>query len=150
MAKRIWMNTEKIKFPPYFSIRWGLGEFDEASAKVEGERYGFCPKIYTTRTHPLHGEYYVVEGSRFKAKPVEPEIRFQVTISDELDLRRAVFKKCDSICRWAIADRNDLTFPELDLGVRGSTFEQLREELLHLNPKATIDTPFYVSRLEKI
>jgi len=37
---------------------------------------------------------------------------------------------------------------EKDLGVKGATFEQLRDELLRLNKKATLDTPFYVNLLE--
>ncbi len=109
-----------------------------------------CPKIYTTRTRRLSGEYVVVEGSRFRAKPVEPEIKFNVSISEELDLKRAIFKKDDNIIGWAIANRGDLTFPELDLGIKGATFEHLKNELLRLNKKATIETPFYVNLIEPI
>jgi hypothetical protein len=150
MAKRIWFNTEKVKSPPYFSLRWGLGEFDEASAKVEGEGYGYCLKLYTTRLHPLKGEYVVVEGSRFRAKAVEPRIEFQVTMSVKLDLRHAVFEKGDTICGWAIANRDGLTCPEHDLGVVGKTYLELCGELLQLNRGATLDTPFFVNLIEKI
>lgn len=138
--KRIWIKAEKIKTPSYFSIRWGLGQFDEASVKIEGNRYGYCPKLYIIRTYPLCGEYYIVEGRSSKAKPVEPEIRFRATMSEQLDLRRGVFKK----------GSNGLTFPELALGICGATFEQLRDELLRLNKKATLDTPFFVSKLEPV
>jgi len=148
MSKRIWF-TQQAPFD-YLPLKAGLGLVTEEELNNHPGFMGLCLKAYTTRTRPLSGEYYVVEGSRFKAKPVEPRIEFKVTISEELDLRRAVFKKNGSIIGWAIANRNDLTFPELDLGVCGATFIQLREELLRLNPKATIDTPFYVSVLEKL
>jgi len=141
----------------YLPLRAGLGLIteDELASRTQDcasiSRFTvLCPKIYTTRTRPLSGEYYVVQGSRLKAKPVEPRIEFQVRISEWLDLRRAVFMKGGTIIGWAIANRNDLTFPELDLGVRGTTFEQLRDELLRLSPKATIATPFYVNLLERI
>lgn len=111
-----------------------------------------CPKIYTTRTHPLSGEYYVVEGSRFKAKPVEPRIEFEVTQTCELDLKDGLITSSKTPCKlWAGLDilaRRGLHFPELDLGFRGATFEMLRDELLCLNQKATIDTPFFVNLLE--
>ncbi len=148
--KRIWMNTEKTKTVPYFSLRWALGLFDEDSAKIEGDRYGYCPKLYTTRTHRLSGEYYVVEGSRYKAKPVEPRIEFRVSISEEIDLKRAIFKKNNTIWGWAIANRGQLIYPELDLGVRGVTFYQLRDTLLRLNKGSTIDTSFFVNTIEPI
>ncbi len=144
--KRIWMNTEKVKSPPYFSIRWGLGQFDDTAAKVEGDRYGYCPKIFTTRTHPLSGEYYVVvEGSRYKAKPVEPEIKFKVTKVADLNLHGVI-----SFPPGQEFDLSWKTFAENDLGVKGATFEQLVTELLRLNKKATLDTPCYINRLEAI
>ncbi len=49
-----------------------------------------------------------------------------------------------------VLDKDGLTFPELDLGIKKATFEQLRAELLCLNKKATIETLFYVSLLEPI
>ena len=143
MCKRIWFTQQKPF--GYAPLRAGLGLIPENELPQT-----FCQKIYTTRTRRLSGEYIVVEGSRFKAKPVEPEIKFKVGISEEIDLKRGIFKKDDSIIGWAIANRGDLTFPELDLGFRGATFEQLRDELLRLNKKATIETPFYVSLLETI
>jgi len=103
-----------------------------------------CPKIYTTRTHHLSGEYIVVEGSRFKAKPVVPEIRFKVTKVASLNLH-------DGVATFPpMFDFSWKTFPEKDLGVKGAAFEQLRDELLHLNKKATLDTPFYINRLEPL
>ena len=159
MSKRIWFTQQQRLNCNYLPLRWGLGQYsDEQISKFSGkfkqdapDHPGqYCPKTHTTRTRPMKGEYYVVEGSRFKAKPVEPRIEFQVRISEELDIRRGVFKKDNTIVGWAIADRNGLSFPELDLGIRGSTFMQLRDELLRLNPKATIDSVFYVNKLEPI
>lgn len=158
--KRIFFTQQKNLNINYLPLRWGLGQYTDAQIETlsglfkpdapDNPKNKYCPKIYTTRTRPMQGEYYVVEGSRFKAKPVEPRIEFQVRISEELDLRRAVFKKNNNIVGWAIANRNDLTFPELDLGIKGSIFEQLRDELLRLNKKATIDTPFFVNKLERL
>jgi hypothetical protein len=112
-----------------------------------------CPKIYTTRTRPLSGEYYVVEGSRMKATRVEPEIRFKVSQTCKLDLRgyieNATIGTRTLWSKHTILDRNGLTFAELDLGIKHASFEMLRSELLRLNKKATIDTPFFVSLLEK-
>lgn len=115
-----------------------------------------CPKVYTTRTRRLSGEYVVVEGSRFKAKPVEPRIEFQVNQSWELSLKHGLIYpwhtvKAGSV--WggtSILEKDGLTFPELDLGYRGATFEQLRDELMRLNKKATIETPVYINLLEPI
>ncbi len=141
--KRIYFSQQKPF--GYAPLRAGLGLIPENELPQT-----LCQKIYTTRTHRLSGEYVVVEGSRFKAKPVEPEIKFNVSISEEIDLKRGIFKKDDNIIGWAIANRGDLTYPELDLGIKGATFELLKNELLRLNKKATIETPFYVSVLEPI
>lgn len=148
MSKRIWF-TQQQPFD-YLPLRAGLGLITEDELNEHPGFTGLCPKIYTTRTRPMQDEYYVVEGSRFKAKLVEPRIEFQVRISEELDLRRGIFKKGDTIVGWAIADRNDLTFPELDLGIKGSSFSDLKGALLKLNPKSTVDSPFYVNRLESL
>ncbi len=155
MSKRIWFVQQKPF--DYLPLRAGLGLITEKELELQTQACAsisrftvLCPKIYTTRTRPMNGEYYVVEGSRFKAKPVEPRIEFRVEISEEFDLRRGIFRKGNVLVSWAIASRNDLSFPELDLGIRGATFEKLRDELLRLNPKATIDTPFYVNLLERI
>jgi hypothetical protein len=115
-----------------------------------------CQKIYTTRTYRLSGEYVVVKGSRFNAKPVEPRIEFQVNQTWELSLKHGLIYpwhtlKAGSV--WGgtnILERDGLTFPELDLGIKNTTFDYLRDELLHLNKKATIETSFYVNLLEPI
>lgn len=149
MPKRIWFTQQKSF--DYIPLRMGLGYIKAQEIyNDKGNGLTYVPKLYTTRTHPLSGEYVVVEGNRLRAKPVIPEIRFRVSVSEELDLRRAIFKKNDSIIGWAIANRNGLTFPELDLGYMGATFGDLRNELLRLNKKVTIDAPFYVNLLEPI
>ncbi len=158
-VKHIWFVQQQRLDCNYLPLRWGLEQYSDEQINKFSEMFKqnapdhprqYCPKIYTTRTRRMKGEYYVVEGSRFKAKPVEPRIEFRVEISEEFDLRRGIFRKGNVLVSWAIASRNDLSFPELDLGIRGATFEKLRDELLRLNPKATIDTPFYVNLLEKI
>lgn len=150
---RIWFVQQKPF--DYLPLRAGLGLVAEEELNNHPGFTGLCPKIYTTRTRPMKGEYYVVEGSRFKAKPVKPRIEFRCTQSCKLDLRNALVltgnKSCSDL--WAtpqILARNDLTFPELDLGIKRSTFEQLRDELLRLNKKATLDTPFFVNKLEQL
>lgn len=148
-------------------LRAGLGlitiktlqdyNLERAKTKPANEKpfLTLTPKFYTTRTHKLDGEYQVVEGSRFKAKPVYPRIEFRVDMSCRLDLRNALVttdtEKYGEV--WAmlpILSRDDLTFPELDLGIKGRSFSDLRDELLRLNKKATIDTSFYVSKLAPI
>ena len=128
----------------YVPLRAGLGlitndELREFPPSLEM----LCKKIYTTRTHRLSGEYVVVEGSRFKAKPVVPEIRFKVSKVADLNLHGVVFFPPGNEF-----DFSWKTFAEQDLGYCGATFEQLRDELLRLNKKATIETPFYINRLE--
>lgn len=130
--KRIWFTQQKPF--DYLPLRWGLGNIEVS----EPDKEKYCPKCYTTRTHRLKGQYYVVEGNRFKAVPVIPRIEFRVTKSYLLNLKSAEFKGLE---------KNGYCFAELDLGIKGATFEQLRAELLRLNPKANIDTPFYVSEL---
>ncbi len=148
--KRIWFTQQKRL--RYIPLRLGLGYINEKEAHAEmteivscPRALELCPKIYTTRTHPLSGEYIVVEASRFKAKPVVPEIRFKVSKVVELNLHGVLTVK-----QGNEFDFSWKTFPEKDLGVKGATFEQLRDELLRLNPNATIDTPFFVNLLEKI
>ncbi len=145
--KRIWFTQQKPY--DYTPLRWGLGY----TSPTLFEQDRFSPKIYTTRTHPLDGEYYVVEGSRFKAKPVEPKIEFRVDTYCQLDLRNAlviVTADSEAWCTPLTLERDGCSFAELDLGIKGATFEQLRDELLRLNPKATPDTPFFVNRLEPL
>uniref|UniRef100_A0A6H1ZRW9 Uncharacterized protein n=1 Tax=viral metagenome TaxID=1070528 RepID=A0A6H1ZRW9_9ZZZZ len=154
MSKRIWFTQQKPF--DYLPLRAGLGLITEDKLKDHPGFTGLCPKIYTTRTRPMQGEYYVVEGSRFKAKPVEPRIEFTARCVAKLWLH---FR--NGRIDTAISDFHDsisldgdwyegYTFPELDLGVKGTSFEQLRDELLRLNPKATIDSVFYVNKLEPI
>lgn len=152
--KRIWFTQQKPF--DYRPLRAGLGLITEQELNAPGMAglcpKIYCPKIYTTRTHPLSGEYYVVEGSRFKAKPVEPGIEFRVNTGCRLCLRdgtiRAMKADEDDWFALDILERNGMTFPELDLGIRGSSFLDLRNVLLNLNPKSTIDTIFYISKLE--
>lgn len=156
--KRVWMISEQVKSPPYFSLRWALGQFDEASAKIEGARYGYCPKLFTTRLHPLSGECYVVEGSRYKAHPVKPRIEFHASPVCLIDFRSKVFLDLDHHGFWHEWDHfttydNDVghtTFAEYDIGIRGASFSDLRDTLLRLNKKATINTPFFVNKIEPL
>ncbi len=150
--KRIWFVQQKPF--DYRPLRVGLGLISIKELNARGVA-GLCPKIYTTRTRRLSGEYYVVDGSRFKAKPVEPRIEFRVTNTCRLNLAEGlvcpIHNGKPDYENWAtveILNKNDLTFAELDLGIKGVTYGQLRDELLRLNPEATIDTPFYVNLLE--
>ena len=176
MVKRIWMIQQKpFGFMP---LKVGLGMATAEEMRMYGVFNGtavkesllklhqracksltdieynpemLCQKIYTTRTRPLLGEYYVVEGSRMKATRVVPEIKFKVTQSCKLDLRNELVTANGLLwAKPAILDRNGLTFAELDLGIKHATFGTLRSELLRLNKKATIDTPFFVSLIERI
>ena len=143
--KRIWFTQQKpFKYLP---LLMGLGYF-KARAYVNGDGTTYVPKIYTTRTHALKGQYQVVEGSRFKAVPVVPEIKFQVRQVWELNLRKELimYSPIDLIN----LEKDGFSFAELDLGYFGSTFQDLKNELLKLNKKATVDTTFYINLLEPI
>jgi hypothetical protein len=143
--KRLWFPQQKPY--GYVPLRWGL-EYIELPSFMKNR---FAPKVYTTRTHPLKGAYYAVEGSRFDAHPVEPKLEFTVVGNCMIDLRNAqVTTDGQTWFTDVILAKNGYSFAELDLGVKGATFEQLRGELLRSYPKATLDTPFYVSRLEGI
>jgi hypothetical protein len=150
-------------------LRCGLGYISEeelleyeAEKASENENMGcenygrsrLCPKIFTTRTHRLRGEYVVVEGSRYNAKPVEPRIEFKVEETWLLFLNGGLIFDLEPRIGRRVSpkslERNGLSFPELDLGVRGATFEDLKHELLRLNPRANIFTPFYINLLEPI
>lgn len=128
-----------------------------------------CPKIYTSRKSPLKGEYYVVEGSRFKAKPVVPRIEFKVERSLELNLDLEAIKISGTWVHHSLLQQKETTddsitqklrdvfnmpsgytFPEFDLGYKGVTFEDLKNVLLNCNKGATINTPFYVNQMEPI
>lgn len=138
----------------YLPLRWGIGQYtdeqiDEFSKMFKPDAPDhpkqYCKKLYTTRTHPMSGEYYVVEGSRYKAKPVQERIEFKVSKVAELNLH-GVF----SFPPGQEFDLSWKTFAENDLGVKGATFEQLVTELLRLNKKATLDTLFFINLLEPI
>ncbi len=156
--KRIWFPQQKEW--DYLPMRWGLGYYSEKEIRdilAEGNlvfgngELPICPKLYTTRTSPLKGEYYVVQGSRFKASALEPRIEFRVDTYCQLDLRNGlVTTDGETWCTLTILARNGYNFAELDLGNKGATFEQLRDELLKLYPKTTIDTPFFVSKLDRL
>lgn len=165
--RRIWFTQQQKLNCNYLPLRWGLGQYsDEAIddfARIfkndapDNPKKLYCPKLYTTRTHCLSGEYIVVEGSRFKAKPVEPRIEFRVTSTCRLNLAEGlvcpIHNGKPDYENWAaveILNKNNLTFAELDLGIKGAAYGHLRDELLRLNPKATIDTPFYVNLLEAL
>lgn len=147
--KRTWFIQQK-QFD-YIPLRLGLGYIDTAEAveaidKMHPPRANFdiAPKLYTIRTHRLSGDYYVVEGSRFKAKPVEPRIEFT---SNPV----ATIKFLEPIIEWySIHDKIPINLPELDLGIRGVTFTHLRDELLKLNKNATVETKFHINRLERV
>jgi len=109
-----------------------------------------CPKIYTTRTQCMSGEYQVVRGSRFKAKPLDPPIQFKVIESFEIDFESEHLLFCGGALYPSYLSKGDYTFPELDLGIKGTTMRMLHVELLKLNKKATADTPFYINKLAPI
>lgn len=132
----------------------------------KGEITKLCPKIYTTRTHKLSGEYYVVRGSRFKAVPVEPRIEFKVEKNFELNLENALFFMdylddsssvdgwygVDSLFQFIASYRSFgyQRFSEFDLGIKAVGFYDLVDELLKLNPKKTVKDKFYINYLEPI
>ena len=109
-----------------------------------------CPKIYTTRTRRMSGEYQVVRGSRFKAKPLDPPIQFRVVESMEIDFENNLLMIGGSALYPSYLSRGEHTFPELDLGIKGTTQKMLHAELLKLNKKATVDTTFYINKLAPI
>jgi len=150
--KRIWFTQQK-QFD-YISLRWGLGYIteDEAKEAIDSvphmcgdEPPSLGPKIYTTCTHRLSGDYYVVEGSRFKAKPVEPRIEFTAH-----PVAIIQFSDRPSIVWQSFHDQLPLKLPELDLGITGVTFRQLQDEVFRRNRNITADTVFSINKLERI
>ena len=148
MVKRIWFTQQK--WLNYLPLRVGLGYLPESALKDN-----LCRKIYTTRTHPLSGEYIVVEGSRFKAKPVKPEIRFRVETIWLLDINEGldcpVYDPDYEL--WAaleVLTRNGLSFPELDIGIRGTTYAQFKDIIHKLNSRAAATKYYYINLLEAI
>lgn len=156
--KRIWFTQQKQY--DYIPLRWGLGLITAEEAQEELDKlypvnranFELCPKIYTTRTHKLNGKYYVVTGSRFKAVPLEPRIEFKVDKYDTWGLSlntEAIHFNGNSI-HHNVLNKYGYSFPELDLGVKGSIFLNLKDELLKLNKNADVHKPFYVNRLKPI
>lgn len=100
---------------------------------------------------------------------MEPEIKFKVNKVWKLDLTSPMYSMLYSDLSYAqkvqsmhvdytnniitpedFCRKLGVLFAESDLGIKNVTFEQLRDELLRLNKKATIETPFYVNLLEPI
>lgn len=100
-----------------------------------------CPKLYTTRSHRLNGDYQVVEGSRYRDEvhPADPEILLTAVCRGQLDIRNRTL------------NGSPLLFPDsfaqADLGIRNATFDDLISVILKLNKKNTIDSKFYINRL---
>jgi hypothetical protein len=51
---------------------------------------------------------------------------------------------------WDYLNRDGYTFPELDLGFAGATWEMFVKVLLKLNKKATIDSQFVINVLKPV
>jgi len=157
MTKRVWfVQQQPFDFMP---LKAGLGIITEDELIKYQEKMNshpltsvgcLCPKIYTTRTRRMSGEYQVVRGSRFKAKPLDPPIHFKVEESYEIDFKTHYLMVGGSVVHASYLDDLGYNFSELDLGIRGQSIETLHDELLRLNKKATIDTKFYVNKLEPI
>ena len=155
--KRIWfVQQQPFEFMP---LKAGLGIITEDELNRYSRYFtkfplidppALCPKIYTTRTRRMSGEYQVVRGSRFKAKPLDPPIEFKVVESIEVDFKRNLLMIGGSALYPSYLGRGEHTFPELDLGIKGTTQKMLHAELLKLNKKATVDTPFYINKLAPI
>ena len=154
--KRIWfVQQQPFDFMP---LKAGLGIITEEELEhyynlknlyPESDVGILCPKIYTTRTRPMSGEYQVVRGSRFKAVPLDPPIEFQVNVSVPFNLKDLSIHM-DTDITGPLEFHYKYKIPELDLGIVGTTAETLRDELLKLNKKATIDTPMYINKLEPL
>ena len=155
--KRIWfVQQQPFDFMPLMA---GLNMISEDALQVYQDHMNsnpltavghLCPKIYTTRTRRMSGEYQVVRGSRFKAKPLDPPIQFKVDESYEIDFTAKVLLLGGSALFPSYLDNGRYKFPELDLGIKGTTMKMLHAELLKLNKKATVDTPFYINKLAPI
>ena len=160
--KRIWFPQQN----PFnhIPLKLGLGLITENQAENEWDlldttyktNFRPVPKRYTTRSKPLIGEYYVVVGGRFKAKPIDPEIKFRVSDTImQLDLKTGIVTINEGnptnyeLTRFSF-NKKYYRFSELDLGFSGATFDQLKNELLKLNKSTTESTPFYVSLLEPL
>lgn len=160
-----WIHFTQGEAFDYIPLKLGLGYLKESDFPDKHDLYHYseragclvrlCPKIYTTRLKPLkpHLTYTVVKGRRGYAKPVELKIEFRVRGVWELHLRSKELYNYDyGEIRYGNEgleklSQDGLTYSELDLGYKYATFEDLVEELLHLNKKATLETPFYINRL---
>lgn len=133
--------------------------------EITGAREKICPKIYTTRLSQLHFDainprlspiYNVIEGSRYGAKELDPPIRFQVEKSYTLFLKTGYiwssqkFPDGNYTTTWDYLNKDGYTFPELDLGFRGATWDMLVKVLLDLNKKAAINSQFIVNVLKPV
>lgn len=155
--KRIWfVQQQPFDFMP---LKAGIGittedELNDYESHKYPHNYDWspklCPKIYTTRTRRMEGEYQVVRGSRFKAKPLDPPIHFKVVEVFEVDFNSNLLLVGGSALCPSYLDHGGYTFPELDLGIKGTTMKKLHNELLKLNKKATVDTTFYINKLAPI
>lgn len=155
--KRIWfVQQQPFDFMP---LRAGLKMISEDALQVYQDHMNsnslttacrLCPKVYTTRTQRMSGEYQVVRGSRFKAKPLDTPIQFRVVESMEVDFENNLLMVGKSALYPSYLNEEPHTFPELDLGIKGTTMKALHSELLRLNKKATVDTTFYINKLAPI
>lgn len=143
----------------YMPLKAGLGMITEVELKdyfghwnkfPSATRPVLCPKKFTTRTRRMSSEYQVVQGSRFKAVPLDPPIQFKVTESIPYNLKNNTIIVNDKVVPSELLDEGDFTFPEMDLGIKGTDYLHLRDELLKLNKKTTINTEFFINRLEPI
>ena len=138
MPHRIWFKQQQPF--DYLPLKVGVGLLPESILNYENcFMANLGVKKYTTRKRRMEGDYYVVQGSRFNAKPVEPRIEFAAFCRGILNLRDGTLDGS----RLMFPDR----FAEVDLGIKGVTFNDLCNELLSLNKGATLDTPFFVNRL---
>lgn len=160
-----WIHFSQQEAFDYIPLKLGLGYLKETDfldkrdlyyySEHAGCRVRLCSKLFTTRLRPLkpHLTYTVVKGDRYHAKPVEPAIKFTVEKSPLmiLNLKTGMIKYEGNFVKGEVHHNslglNERTFPELDLGFKYATWDDLVEELLHLNKKAALDTPFYVNRL---
>lgn len=177
---RIWFNTQKefdylslrwglgqITEQQVLEHEWeGWSPRGYYFTEITGARERVCPKIYTTRLNQLHFNYVdpwkspvyeVVERSRYNAKPVDPPIRFQVERTYTLFLKsqsiwssRPMNTPCKYSAPWSYLNKDGYTFPELDLGFRGASWDMLVKVLLDLNKKATINSQFFVNVLKPV
>ena len=154
---RVWFVQQKHF--DHMPLKAGLGMITEDELKDYNGYWNkfplatrpvLCPKKFTTRTRRMSGEYYVVQGSRFKAIPLDTPIQFRVTESIPYNLRDDTIIVNGEVVPSTLLDGGDYTFPEMDLGIKGTNYFNLRDELLKLNKKTTVDTKFFINRLEPL